>query len=488
MAKKSTRKRKRQKRKQTGHTSHASLAGFAPLIASKGIFDAIHQEVSIPQKQLIYRPTDKLIFVVLGLLVGCDHIDEINHRLRPDKVLLSAFGYDSCADQSVIQDTLDGCVLENVVQFKGVLRSLYIAHNQSQALVTKAIEQSETLTIDMDLTGRPVSANAQGAKKGYFSRKRGINGRQLARVLVPETQEIIAEELYPGNRLSCQVFDQMLSEMEEVLSLDTKEKRQRICLRIDGGFGTDKNINHALWKGYQLLAKMFSGNRAKVLAQSVQQWVDVDGQGTRQAGWVTQPNRYGRKTRQLAVCKPNPKKKSGFNYVVLVVTDMTTDMLTLLRRYDARSGVPESTFCQSNQGLAQRQLRKHQFVAQQMLVLLSQLAHNLCQWLKRWMIDALAAKEQMEQYAQQMMTSQSPDTQQHAISAEAIRLTIDSIDQRGIRRWIRQLFALDGVVIIKKGGVVCLTLNANYPLIDRFLLALRTLLEPYGVCVRLTKT
>ena len=71
---------------------------------------------------------------------------------------------------------------------------------------------------------------------------------------------------------------------------------------------------------------------------------------------------------------------------------------------------------------------------------------------------------------------------------EAIRLTIDSIDQRGIRRWIRQLFALDGVVIIKKGGVVCLTLNANYPLIDRFLLALRTLLEPYGVCVRLTKT
>ena len=64
----------------------------------------------------------------------------------------------------------------------------------------------------------------------------------------------------------------------------------------------------------------------------------------------------------------------------------------------------------------------------------------------------------------------------------------DSIAQRGIRRWIRQLFALEGVVIIKKGGVVCLTLNANYPLMDRLLLAFRTLLEPYGVCVQLTKT
>ena len=310
MAKKRNRKSKRRKCKNTGQTAHASLAGFAPLIESKGIFDKIHQQVEIPQKQLVYRPTDKLIFVVLGLFVGCEHIDEINHRLRPDKVLLSGFGYDSCADQSVIQDTLDGCVDANVIQLKGVLRSLYVEHNQSQALVREAIEQSLTATIDMDLTGRPVSENAQGAKKGYFSKKRGIYGRQLARVLMPDTQEIIAEELYPGNRLSCQVFVEMLGEMEQVLSLDTKEKRQRVCLRLDGGFGTDKNINHALWKGYQLLAKMFSGNRAKVLAQSVEHWVDTDadGQGTRQAGWVTKPHRYGRNTRQLAVRKPNPKK------------------------------------------------------------------------------------------------------------------------------------------------------------------------------------
>ena len=36
----------------------------------------------------------------------------------------------------------------------------------------------------------------------HFSKKRGIYGPQLARVLVPSTQEIIAEELYEGNRLS----------------------------------------------------------------------------------------------------------------------------------------------------------------------------------------------------------------------------------------------------------------------------------------------
>ncbi len=113
---------------------------------------------------------------------------------------------------------------------------------------------------------------------------------------------------------------------------------------------------------------VFSGNRAKVLAQSVEQWDDVtpDGQAPRQAGWVQKPHRYGRTTRQLAIRKPN--KKGGYRYVVLVITDMEADLLTLLGRYDARSGVPESMFCQDNQGLAQRKLRKQKFEAQQMLV------------------------------------------------------------------------------------------------------------------------
>ena len=143
MTKKRSRGRKRRKRKQTGQSAHASLAGFAPLILSKGIFEAIHQQVSIGQKQLSYRPSDKLIFVVLGLLVGCEHIDEINHRLRPDNVLLSAFGYDSCADQSVIQDTLDACVKENVVQLKGVLRSLYLEHNPGETHLNYLLDKKE---------------------------------------------------------------------------------------------------------------------------------------------------------------------------------------------------------------------------------------------------------------------------------------------------------------------------------------------------------
>ena len=104
------------------------------------------------------------------------------------------------------------------------------------------------------------------------------------------------------------------------------------------------------------------------------------------------------------------------------------------------------------------------------------------------MVDALATKDKMEQDAQQMMNSDSSETKENPTSSEAIRLTMNSIEQRGIRRWVRQLFALDGVVIIKRGVVTGLTLNANYPLVDRFQLAFEALLKPYGVQVRLGKT
>ena len=100
----------------------------------------------------------------------------------------------------------------------------------------------------------------------------------------------------------------------------------------------------------------------------------------------------------------------------------------------------------------------------------------------------------MEQDARLMIACHWAETQQSTISDEAIRfaalrpLTINSIQQRGIRRWVRQLFALDGVVVIKKGVVTGLTLNAKYPLISRFQLAFEALLKPYGVRVRLAKT
>jgi hypothetical protein len=60
---------------------------------------------------------------------------------------------------------------------------------------------------------------------------------------------------------------------------------------------------------------------------------------------------------------------------------MDSDIQTTIDDYDNRSGVPESSFCQDNQGLGNKKHRKRGFEAQQMLMLLTQLAHNLIRWI-----------------------------------------------------------------------------------------------------------
>ena len=72
---------------------------------------------------------------------------DINVKLRPDKPLLNAFGYEGCADQSVIQDTLDVCVEENVIQLEQAIFQIFAQQNRSQALLFDALVESREVTI-----------------------------------------------------------------------------------------------------------------------------------------------------------------------------------------------------------------------------------------------------------------------------------------------------------------------------------------------------
>ena len=57
--------------------------------------------------------------------------------------------------------------------------------------------------------------------------------------------------------------------------------------------------------------------------------------------------------------------------------------------YDQRSGGPENSFCQDYQALSLRKYRKTGLIAQQVLLLLFELAHNLMIWMKKWFIEAV---------------------------------------------------------------------------------------------------
>ncbi len=114
------------------------------------------------------------------------------------------------------------------------------------------------------------------------------------------------------------------------------------------------------------------------------------------------------------------------------------------------------------------------FVAQQMLTLLSQLAHNLIIWLKGWMTESL---EQAKENSADSYSFSAP-----------LKLAIKTIKSYGIKRFVRQILGLGGKVIIKGNRVKRLVLHRLYPMIDRVQTALLVLLTPYQVRVSVSRT
>ena len=129
--------------------------------------------------------------------------------------------------------------------------------------------------------------------------------------MVSETQEIVSHALYSGTPRSDAVFKTMVGKLETTLHLDTREKRGGVQLCFDAGFGTDANLNYALWRGYQVLGKMYAWQRRRSWRNPLKRgWLCQRAKGypAGKRGGYPKPHRYGRKTVQVAVRTP---KKDG---------------------------------------------------------------------------------------------------------------------------------------------------------------------------------
>ena len=112
------RKRKKRNRKKWVVSPQAPLCALGKVLRARSVFQPLHEGVNIRQKTVVYRPTDELVFVVLGMLSGAETVCEINTKVRPDRALLEAFGYQRCADASVIQQTLDATTQATVLELE----------------------------------------------------------------------------------------------------------------------------------------------------------------------------------------------------------------------------------------------------------------------------------------------------------------------------------------------------------------------------------
>jgi hypothetical protein len=160
----------------------ASLAALGVKLSQLDLFGPIRAQVQIRQKIVKHTPTDKLYDAFISLLAGAHGLVEINTRLRADSALQKAFGRNACAEQSVVQETLDACTPENVGQLEQAMDVIYRQYSQGYA----HDYQASFHLLDVDMSGLPCGPKAAFATKGYFAGQYHRRGRQLGRVLATQ--------------------------------------------------------------------------------------------------------------------------------------------------------------------------------------------------------------------------------------------------------------------------------------------------------------
>lgn len=132
-------------------SSHASLAALGRKVNQRKVFAPIVQQVKIAQKTVKYSPAEKLMDAFITLLAGGQGLVEVNKRLKADVGLQRAFGRMGCAEQSVVQETLDACTSENVLQMHQAMESIFRRESQTY----RHDYQLDWQVLDADMTGRP---------------------------------------------------------------------------------------------------------------------------------------------------------------------------------------------------------------------------------------------------------------------------------------------------------------------------------------------
>ncbi len=215
--------------------------------------------------------------------------------------------------------------------------------------------------------------------------------------------------------------------------------------------------------------KDYSGQQAKRLANSVVDWYADPHQPEREFGWVSETtDAYVRPVKRIAVRCRKPDGKFAYGVLisalsaqhVLTLTgqalslldDRTAVLLAYLRFYDQRGGGAETSFKGDKQGLGIGKRSKKRFAAQQMVMLLGSLAHNVIIWARRWM------------------------------ASPALR-------QDGMLRMVRDVFHISGFLVTDAlGQVVQLVLNQAAPLAPALVDPLCVLLARTHVAVHLGQT
>jgi hypothetical protein len=218
-------------------TTHAMLIVWGHFAREIGLLDGL-ASVPIPQKTVLHAPQAKLTEFFLGLLSGIEFLTDLSEGATPlvvDREVAFAWQLATLADASGVSRTLKRCDAATVAALQAALAAV------TQPFLARALadlrERHQTLVLDADLTGRPVSSTSRsypGAAFGYMDGAVRL-GYQLAEICLQTRlfgRQWLSARHHPGNRVSAECVLELLQDAERRLGCHPRRRTEWLAQRI----------------------------------------------------------------------------------------------------------------------------------------------------------------------------------------------------------------------------------------------------------------
>ena len=219
-------------------TDHALLVLLGRFAQHLGLVQLL-EAVPLAQKTVTHAPQAKLIEFLLAVLAGLGHLQELSQAANPialDQALAQAWGQPAFAHFSGVSRTLaaaDADTWQAVCALLAQVSRPFIDRE-----VMAILHSPQPLTIDIDLTGRPVSPTSttypdaafgwmdDAVAKGYQSAISSLSGGPSGRLL-------LASQRYPGKVKSAECLQAAVRAAEAALGIRPRRRVELLAAQLE---------------------------------------------------------------------------------------------------------------------------------------------------------------------------------------------------------------------------------------------------------------
>jgi len=418
-------------------TCRVPLGVLGYCLTQSGLLSPLWEQLEFSSKTYQHSPTEKLQDILVGVLAGCRSLSQTNMRIRPDKALAQAWQRHQFAEQSNLSRTLDNLTQKHVEQLRAGHLTLLRRHSQ-----LLQHDWSQMLVLDIDPTSLLASKHAEGSRKGWVSGHRNQYCRHVLRFMVAGYHETLFSVVFPGNRHGFEHFKPAIQALLQYWPWP-KTQRQQIILRTDAGLGTDVNVSYGLWLGFHILMKAYSGRRTQAWLKRLPEdaWIADSQRKHRWMAPAPKKLRLGRRMDAYLLRWHNQKRQ--LQHATLLTT-LSYTPFALWNLYDGR-GSTEIEIRADKSGLKLHLRRKQSLTAMEGWVILTDIAHNLIAWMRRW------------------------------------AFANTSFEAFGPQRIVEDLFTIPGQLWFENGRLTKVALDENHPYAENMQFCLHNLLKTFDL-------